>query len=140
MIEVTQAMFLSFLVATGYVTDAEKIGFSLEPVTTNHFVKSPHNCRTETYEDNVIHVSFNDAIEFCKWSGYRIPTIEEYLELVREENIKDVWDFVIDENENAAIIGGSYMCNVMCRGYELPNKQPIGITETSRHVGIIVVK
>jgi formylglycine-generating enzyme required for sulfatase activity len=77
--EVTQAQFRLFVTETRYVTDAEKDGFSyifhkdsIKVLRQN--INWRHDERgelvgndTQSTQQPVIHVSWNDANEYCKW-------------------------------------------------------------------------
>ena len=99
---VTNAWFAAFVDATGYVTEAERFGWSLvfrgfvETVTPQ--MLSPHGppwwCRvegsywrapegpgssvTERGDHPVVHVSWNDARAFASWAGGRLPSEAEW--------------------------------------------------------------
>ncbi len=90
---VTVSEFRKFVEATGYRTDAEKAGFSV--IFSNGEVKKGEgvNWRCGVLgrvrpqsEDNhpVLHVSWNDAVAYCKWmtakmgKTYRLPTEAEW--------------------------------------------------------------
>lgn len=88
--EVTLKQFDAFVKETGYLTDAEKEGWSYVFITgktwesqngVNWRCGTGGNIRPNNeYNHPVIHISWNDAIEFCKWlsrktgKNFQIPT------------------------------------------------------------------
>jgi len=72
--EVTNERFAAFVSASGYQTDAEKVGDE----TTWRKFNTPDRQRFP-----VTYVSWNDATRYCAWMGKRLPTEAEWEKAAR---------------------------------------------------------
>jgi formylglycine-generating enzyme required for sulfatase activity len=105
---VTVAQFAAFIDATGYVTDAERLGTSFvyaglmspdAPPTRGVAVApwwrevlgaswkhptGPSSHVVDLGDHPVVHVSHNDAVAYCDWSGTRLPTELEWERAARD--------------------------------------------------------
>lgn len=67
---VTNARFGAFVAATGYLTEAER--------TRSRGVWHLFD-RPDREDHPVVHVSYYDALQFCRWAGKRLLTAEEWM-------------------------------------------------------------
>jgi len=128
---VSNARFAAFVEATGYVTDAERYGWSfvfggflpddfpetrgvaaapwwrqVERADWRH-PEGPQSDITARMDHPVVHVSWFDAVSYCSWAGLRLPTEAEWEYAARGglEQRRYPWGDELTP-------GGEHRCNV----------------------------
>ena len=164
---VSVAEFAEFISATGYVTDAEKFGWSIMQqdvynfrVDSNLTWQLPNGRDTAPPDFPVTQVSYNDAIAYCEWADVSLPTYEEFWKLAKNDKQKinensngivgvgeanivgNVWDITTTENGVGEIrlAGGSYFCSpATCNGTNPNRLLFVDKTTGNTHIGFSVI-
>lgn len=151
-IAVTNEQFSTFIEETGYVTEAEKFGWSFvfylylsddvnkkevkmvqgAPwwVAVNYANwKHPEGSNStieERLDHPVVHVSWNDALQYCKWAKKRLPTEAEWEYAARgglEQN-RFPWG-------NELTPDGKHVCNIWQGNFPTENLNEDGYATTA---------
>lgn len=168
LLTVSVAQYATFIEETGYITDAEKYGWSIVQrdvfdfeIIDNADWRRPDGISHNIADYPVTQVSYNDAVAYCEWSGTRLPSYNEYwhyaasddrpivesapgIKALTEINIVgNVWDITSETNDRDEIrlAGGSYLCNkTTCNG-TVPDRQLyVDKTTGNVHIGFSVIK
>ncbi|WP_370090495.1 SUMF1/EgtB/PvdO family nonheme iron enzyme [Ekhidna sp.] len=165
---VTIEQFETFINETGYVTDAEKYGWSIVQVDVYNFRKVEgatwrkpdgfNEPKSKAFP--VTQISYNDARAYCKWSGRKLPNYDEYWLLVKEDNrrinsgdkqpiseakhvnvLGNVWDITTTTKEGMIrLAGGSYLCSpTTCDGTKKDRTLYVDKETGNIHIGFSVV-
>lgn len=91
--EVTVGRFAAFVAATGTVTEAERAGGGqvYEAGWTKKAGwtwKTPFG-RPASADEPAVHVTYAEAVAFCRWAGKRLPTDAEWMEAAHTERRAD---------------------------------------------------
>lgn len=166
---VTYKQFNEFVKKTGYVTDAEKFGwsvvqkdvFNFSKIDGANWRKPDGQNRPKTEDLPVTQVSYNDAMAYCEWSGTELPSYDQYWELIANDDRKiitnnnepisevdnvnvlgNVWEITHTEKGNEIrLAGGSLFCSPnTCHG-TTKNKELYIDKETGNiHIGFAVIR
>ncbi len=166
---VTYGQFDEFVKETGYITDAEKFGWSIVQTDVFNFHKveranwrkpdGQHRPKSEKLP--VTQVSYNDAIAYCEWSGTQLPSYKQYWELIEEDKRKiitslnapiseadnvnilgNVWEITSTEKGNEIrLAGGSLFCSPnTCHGTSKERALYVDKQTGNIHIGFAVIK
>jgi len=166
---VSYAEFEKFVKETGYITDAEKYGWSIVQIDVYNFKKVDSASWKKPDGINVVsstklpvtQVSYNDAKAYCKWAKKRLPTYNEYWKIVMKDNriivsenklpiseidkvniVGNVWDITESENsKEVRLAGGSLFCSEKsCHG-TIKERELFVDNETGNiHIGFSVIE
>jgi len=165
---VTFGQFDEFVKKTGYITDAEKFGwsivqtdvFSFHRVEGANWKKPDGKNETKLSDLPVTQVSYNDAVAYCNWSASRLPTYDEYWLLIEDDIRKvisdnnapittankanilgNVWEITSTENNgNIRLAGGSIFCSPnTCHGTKKDRELYVDKQTGNFHIGFAVI-
>ena len=166
---VSYAEFEQFVNETKYITDAEKYGWSIVQIDVFNYktVKNAHWKKPDgvhlisSKKLPVTKVSYNDAIAYCKWAQKRLPTYEEYWEIVKNDHrvivsnnklpiteidkvniVGNVWDITkTNKNKPVRLAGGSLFCSTdTCNGTIKERELYIDRETGNIHIGFSVIE
>jgi len=165
---VTYSQFERFVSKTGYVTDAEKFGWSIVQTDVFNFSKiKGANWRKPDGKNEpksidlpVTQVSYNDAMAYCEWSGSQLPTYDQYWRLIESDKrivvtennapiivankaniLGNVWEITTTEsNGNIRLAGGSLFCSPnTCYGTTRERELYVDKRTANIHIGFAVL-
>jgi len=126
---VTYAEFEQFVKETDFVTDAEKLGWSIVSQDVFNFKvveganwKKPDGINSPASKDlPVTQISYNDAMAYCQWSQTKLPTYAEYWERITNDKRKIVnnYNAPISEVKDVNILGNVWEITSSKRGAEV---------------------
>jgi hypothetical protein len=159
--------FKNFVNATGYVTSAEEYGWSFVQQNVYDYIivdganwLKPDGTNPSIDSLPVTQVSYNDAIEYCKWAGVSLPTYDQYWQLVSSDDrlivsdniypissvesvniIGNVWDITEPINSNQIrLAGGSLFCSIdTCHGTQEDRELFVDKETGNIHIGFSIL-
>jgi len=165
---VSYSQFELFVDQTGYITDAEKYGWSIVQMDVYNF-KQVNNANWRTPDGinspnseklPVTQVSYNDALAYCKWAEKKLPSYDDYWELIKNDTrvvvsdnkfpisnidevniLGNVWDITKTENNNLIrLAGGSLFCSEStCHGTVKERELFVDKETGNIHIGFSVI-
>ena len=159
--------FKDFVNATGYVTSAEEYGWSFVQQNVYDYIVvdganwlKPDGTNPSIDSLPVTQVSYNDAIEYCKWADVNLPTYDQYWQLVSSDDrlivsdniypissvesvniIGNVWDITEPINSNQIrLAGGSLFCSIdTCHGTQEDRELFVDKETGNIHIGFSIL-
>ena len=159
--------FKDFINATGYVTSAEEYGWSFVQQNVYDYIVvdganwlKPDGTNPSIDSLPVTQVSYNDAIEYCKWADVNLPTYDQYWQLVSSDErlivsdniypissvesvniIGNVWDITEPINsDQIRLAGGSLFCSIdTCHGTQEDRELFVDKETGNIHIGFSIL-
>jgi len=147
---VTNQQFAAFVAQTSFQTEAESLGWSFvfhllvsegsEVIGKSQgsewwYAVAGANWRTpkglsseytEALDHPVVHVSYNDALAFCEWAGYKLPTEQQWEKAARGGLVSNRYPW-----GNSLLVEGQWQCNIFQGVFPESNSAEDGFTGTS---------
>lgn len=148
---VTNQQFKQFVDETGYITESERYGWSF---VFHYFLteaekaqmkkvpglnwwlavkgadwqhpEGPHSSIENRMNHPVVHVSRNDALVYCKWSGTRLPTEAEWEVAAKGGTTYEKYPW-----GDEFLIDGQHQCNIWQGDFTLSNTLEDGFAGTA---------
>lgn len=166
---VSYSQFEEFVQSTGYVTDAEKYGWSIVQINVYDYItvdsanwRKPDGLNAPASKNlPVTQVSYNDAIAYCRWAGKRLPNYEDYWGLIENDSrtivynnalplsnvnevnvLGNVWDITGPANGNSVrLAGGSLFCSITtCNGTDKDRELYVDKETGNINIGFSVIE
>lgn len=163
------ADFRKFVDETGYVTVAERYGWSIVQIDVHEFTtvekanwRQPDGINVPAFDMlPVTQVSYDDALAYCIWSDTRLPNYDEYWTLIKQDTrlvvsdqimpistldsvniLGNVWEITTSTLGNEIrLAGGSYLCSVgSCNGTVKERSLFVDKETGNSHISFAVIK
>ena len=159
--------FSEFVNETGYITDAEKFGWSFIQKTVYDYEivkniswKNPSGKEKAKPDLPVTQVSYNDVKAYCKWANKKLPNYKEYWKLAKSDDrplnfntiqiyqankynvVGNVWDITAPlKKDKIRLAGGSYLCSEnTCNGILPARELFVDAATSNNHIGFSIIK
>jgi len=163
---ITVSEFAKFVDDTGYITDAEKYGWSIVQKTIYDYItvdkatwQKPDGITLAKPNYPVTQVSYNDAMAYCQWADVELPSYETYWEIAKHDKrrinvfydsilppettniVGNVWEITKPKDaQSIQLAGGSFLCNKnTCDGTNPKRRLIVDPTTGNIHISFSVL-